>query len=266
MGRALFLASKYGKQNLSPEKSKSRYEKAYKIYKHWCQEKGAQNTSSESVVLAYFSFLASKQKATTLWATYSMLQTTLNIKNKTDEDVDKLLNTALRFSSTKSNILNFFIALIVYLIRISGVCRSDELFKIKTNDIEMTEKSHYDNFRYKSLSSLKFYNNGFKKYGMEVTQQPYGHNSIGQFPNKIAMFLNLSNTDKFTGHCFRCIAATLVDNSGVSIINTYCCSVYYSHMIWLRQINWMIPTNPEFDLDYLLVNHKPHNCHPYDDT
>lgn len=51
-----------------------------------------------------------------------------------------------------------------------------------------------------------------------VTRQPYGHNSIGQFPKKIAMFLNLNDTDKFTGHCFRRTAATLVANSGGDIL------------------------------------------------
>lgn len=70
--------------NLLPIKSKSRYEKTYISYKNWCAQKGAKNISSENVVLAYFSELGENKKPSTLWASYSMLKSTLNIKHKVD--------------------------------------------------------------------------------------------------------------------------------------------------------------------------------------
>lgn len=51
------------------------------------------------------------------------------------------------------------------------------------------------------------------RYG-KVTKQPFGHNSISQFPNKIAGFLKLNNVRSYTGHCFRRTAATLFANNG----------------------------------------------------
>lgn len=48
----------------------------------------------------------------------------------------------------------------------------------------------------------------------KITNQPFGHNSISQFPKKIATFLKLTNVDTFTGHCFRRTAATLLVNNG----------------------------------------------------
>lgn len=48
----------------------------------------------------------------------------------------------------------------------------------------------------------------------KITKQPYGHNSLSQFPKKIASFLKLPNENSFTGHCFRRTAATLLINNG----------------------------------------------------
>lgn len=48
----------------------------------------------------------------------------------------------------------------------------------------------------------------------KVTKQPVGHNSISQFPNKIASYLKLNNIKSYTGHCFRRTAATLFANNG----------------------------------------------------
>lgn len=50
------------------------------------------------------------------------------------------------------------------------------------------------------------------RYG-KMTKQCIGHNTLSQFPKKIAAFLKL-NTEGFTGHCFRRTAATLLANNG----------------------------------------------------
>jgi hypothetical protein len=54
----------------------------------------------------------------------------------------------------------------------------------------------------------------FKK----ITKQPYGHNSISNFPQKIASYLKLSNVTTFTGHCFRRTAATLLADNGGDVL------------------------------------------------
>lgn len=70
--------------NLLPQKSKARYEKAYKLFKDWCASETMSNIDTESVILAYFSELGKSKKPTTLWATYSMLRTTLSVKENID--------------------------------------------------------------------------------------------------------------------------------------------------------------------------------------
>lgn len=48
------------------------------------------------------------------------------------------------------------------------------------------------------------------------TRQPIGRHKIGETPSMIASFLNLSETKRYTGHCFRRTAATLLSESGAS--------------------------------------------------
>lgn len=67
--------------NLLPNKSREVYECAYNRFLNWCNEKNVKSYT-ESVLLAYFSeLLSSKMKASTLWAQYSMVKATLNLKN-----------------------------------------------------------------------------------------------------------------------------------------------------------------------------------------
>lgn len=69
--------------SLLPEKSKSQYERAYKLFQDWRQENQT-NSFSENVLLAYFQNLSKKMKPSSLWAIYSMLRTTINLKNNVD--------------------------------------------------------------------------------------------------------------------------------------------------------------------------------------
>lgn len=70
-------------KNLLPEKSGFRYEKCFKEFKNWCDIKNVKNCT-ENVVLAYFNEKSQNRKPSTLWATYSMLRTTLDINDKVD--------------------------------------------------------------------------------------------------------------------------------------------------------------------------------------
>lgn len=69
--------------NLLPDKSRRQYENAYQQFKEWCEANKARKTS-ENVLLAYFAEKSKKLKSSTLWAIYSMLKATLNVKENVD--------------------------------------------------------------------------------------------------------------------------------------------------------------------------------------
>lgn len=69
--------------NLLPEKSRERYEKAYKSFGDWCKEKKIR-AFTENVFLGYFSELANAKKSSTLWSIFSMLKSTLAVKDNVD--------------------------------------------------------------------------------------------------------------------------------------------------------------------------------------
>ena len=124
------------------------------------------------------------------------------------------------------------------VIGISGACRSDELFKMKTADVDLQEHRaivvipstetyqtrsflvtnikwveivrRYVDLR-KDVEGDRFFVQ--LRYG-KLTKQPYGQNSISQIPKKIATYLQLSNVNTYTGHCFRRTAATLRAHGG----------------------------------------------------
>ncbi|XP_050300116.1 uncharacterized protein LOC126738720 [Anthonomus grandis grandis] len=74
---------------------------------------------SENVVMAYFLELGSKMKYSTLWANYSMLKATLDIRH----DVDISKYSKLR-------------AFLKRQAHASGACRMDELVKMTVQDIQ----------------------------------------------------------------------------------------------------------------------------------
>jgi hypothetical protein len=69
--------------SLLPNKSKSQYERAYKLFQDW-QQKNQAKSFSENVLLAYFQDLSKRMKPSSLWAIYSMLRMTINLKNNVD--------------------------------------------------------------------------------------------------------------------------------------------------------------------------------------
>lgn len=134
---------------------------------------------------------------------------------------------------------------------IAGACRRDELIKMKIDDIECKESLLIvcipDS---KTNQSRKFtiindtaenaidYVGYYKKYihlreqcknnlGRRLffryskgrcTNQVIGMNTIGKIPSDIAKYLNLSNPNLYTGHCFRRTSATLLVHGGGDLI------------------------------------------------
>lgn len=54
-------------------------------------------------------------------------------------------------------------------------------------------------------------------WGGRCYRQPIGRHTIGGTPEKIASFLNLPNSHRYTGHCFRRTSATLLSDSGANV-------------------------------------------------
>lgn len=69
--------------SLLPAISKRLYEKTYAEFMSWCDEKRV-TRFSESVLLAYFSNIAERGLIASLWPKYSMLKSTLNLKDGID--------------------------------------------------------------------------------------------------------------------------------------------------------------------------------------
>ncbi|KAK5640666.1 hypothetical protein RI129_011477 [Pyrocoelia pectoralis] len=67
--------------NLLPEKSRKIYEKFYNQFMEW-RTKNNIASYSENVLIVYFEELSNKIKSPSLWTRYSILKSTLNIKNQ----------------------------------------------------------------------------------------------------------------------------------------------------------------------------------------
>lgn len=70
-------------RNLLPQKSAKLYDKQYKRFMSWCEEHSVQNYT-ENVLLGYFSERATTYNSASLWSLYSMIKSTLVIRNNVD--------------------------------------------------------------------------------------------------------------------------------------------------------------------------------------
>lgn len=66
-----------------PEKSKERYLQKYEEFDAWKIRNNAIGIS-EKLLMAYFYTMSKNQKPTTLWATYSMMKSTIKLKHNVD--------------------------------------------------------------------------------------------------------------------------------------------------------------------------------------
>lgn len=70
------------KESLLPTKSRHLYEETYGFYRKWCDQKNIMTT--EDTILAYFNSELSKYKSSSLWSKYSMLRSTINLREGID--------------------------------------------------------------------------------------------------------------------------------------------------------------------------------------
>ncbi|XP_044595729.1 uncharacterized protein LOC123272797 [Cotesia glomerata] len=137
---------------------------------------------------------------------------------------------------------NIYLAMtVIAIFGVSGVLRTVELCNLKTTDIEDTgskfvvtiadTKNYYprsfvigDEF-YKKVQGYMairpndtttdrfflFYHHG------KCTKQVIGKNKFSEVPKTMAIFLQLENPERYTGHSFRRTSATLLANSGATL-------------------------------------------------
>lgn len=96
---------------LLPQKSKEAYRKEYKTFLNWCSQKNVEIVT-ENVMIAYFEIMGQSKKSSTVWRSYSILRTMLNIEQNTDiSKFNKLIILLKRLSQgyvpKKSRILQF---------------------------------------------------------------------------------------------------------------------------------------------------------------
>lgn len=78
------MAEKARNCGIIPEKSKIIYEKTYREYLKWCNEKKVQKCYLEDNLLAYFYYLSDSRKPSSLWSYYSMLKANIKMYHNTD--------------------------------------------------------------------------------------------------------------------------------------------------------------------------------------
>lgn len=71
------------KDSLLPSKSRHLYEETYNAYRKWCSNKKIKTTCEDSI-LAYFNSDLSRYKSSSLWSKYSMLRSTINLREGVD--------------------------------------------------------------------------------------------------------------------------------------------------------------------------------------
>lgn len=148
------LASSSTENSLSA-RSKEQYNKTYASFISW-QQQSHTNSLSENVLLAYFTTLAKTMKPSTLWATYSKLRGTIELKNNVDiSNYDKLRaylkNQSVGFTPKKSKILSdehikqfllyapdykFLFTKVALIFGIMGACHREELQSIETHHVK----------------------------------------------------------------------------------------------------------------------------------
>lgn len=79
--------------NLLPDLSRVRYETEYKKFCDWCKKEGINDVQnvSDDILLVYMSEMSINAKPSTLWSRYSMIKSSLKVKQNVD--VSKFFKT-----------------------------------------------------------------------------------------------------------------------------------------------------------------------------
>lgn len=91
--------------------------------------------------------------------------------------------------------------------------RIDRKFTVDGNFLNIVER--YINLRPKDISTDRFFIN-FQRG--KCTKQPIGKNKFGAMPKEIALFLQLENPERYTGHSFRRTSATIAAEAGADLV------------------------------------------------
>ncbi|KAJ8910322.1 hypothetical protein NQ315_012328 [Exocentrus adspersus] len=234
----ILKAAQEASSSLLPAKSKEKYQKVYEKFCQWRITKNVQKTD-ENVILAYFFEKAKALKASSLWSTYSMLKSTLQINENMDISQyknEKYARRGARGHHNRSSVV----------MGITGACRCDELTHLKIHNVE--DKGNYlyvslPDTKTKKSRSFTIIKEGLpvdpvdlcKKYialrpkkvdhdrffvfykNDKCTSQCVGINTMSKIPSKIAAYLNLKNPEFYTGHCLRRASDTLLANEGANM-------------------------------------------------
>lgn len=103
-------AAKAATYELLPLKSRQRYKLVYDLFKKWSNDKKV-HIINEEVILAYFMEKSKILKPSSLWSNYSMLKSTINIKNNIDisrypKVIAFLKRKSVGYKPKKSRVLN----------------------------------------------------------------------------------------------------------------------------------------------------------------
>lgn len=103
-------AAKAATYELLPLKSRERYELVYNLFQKWKNDKNV-HTINEEVILAYLMEKSKILKPSSLWSNYSMLKSTINIKNNIDisrypKVIAFLKRKSVGYKPKKSRVLN----------------------------------------------------------------------------------------------------------------------------------------------------------------
>ncbi|CAD6203296.1 GSCOCG00009745001-RA-CDS, partial [Cotesia congregata] len=226
-------AAKQISNNLLPEKSKVQYNMCYQEFLFW-QRKKKTDSFNENVLLVYFHELLKTLKPPTMWSRWSMLRTTINLRNGIDINNYHNLkvfikNCAKGCHSKKARVLT--LSQVILTFRVLGALRTSEICNLNIQDIEDTGSqmivtiNDNKNCYPRNFVIGKEYYGHVKKYislrpndfDSRRKRQIIGKNKISEVPRKVAEYLELEHPEAYTGHCFRRTAATLLANSGANL-------------------------------------------------
>ncbi|XP_031337181.1 uncharacterized protein LOC116166367 [Photinus pyralis] len=140
---------------LLPVKSFTIYENTYQKFMEWRHQNNI-HSFSENVILTYLSELSKNFKSSTLWSSYSMLKSTLSVKQNINIGEYPKVRAYLKrknegYSPKKSRVLEkeqilkfikeapdetFLLAKVILVFGLAGALRRDEIYKLKTTDIQ----------------------------------------------------------------------------------------------------------------------------------
>lgn len=252
--------------NLLPDKSKIHYEKEYRQFCEWRNKVHVQG-AEETVLLAYFAKLSEEYSASSLWPKYSMLRATLELKERVEIDKYGALIRFIKkknvgYKAKKSKVFTreqvnefvrsapdeeFLMMKVAFLIGIGGACRTNELAKMTTEDVDVLEDKLVVTIPDSKTHKKRIFavvSDGevnpvllFKKYAIlrpvhvthrrlfvsyrkgKCTVQPCGIHFFSKIPQKIAEYLSLENPNMYTGHCVRRSSANFLVNAGGDILD-----------------------------------------------